>query len=539
MIVAEGGTAAADVLKDLQPDQSELLAISNEMAVVCDLEGSVRWADARAEHILGVRTGVSFVGLVADGAQDKARRLLETARNERTDMWELVLQLGAGPVLTAWRGAPTDGGALLVGSLLPRYYDELQARMNAVIGDLAALQRETESQRRQLADTHLRNKSLLEAERAAHIVVEDERRRLQQVLDSLPEGIVILDRQGRYTVANAAANDMMGIELTGQTVASTSDTAYGARDMDGKPIPSRMLPGHRSVLDGDVVRGEQLVVRNAKTGRDVPLLVNSVPLYESDGNLAGAVTVFQDISAIKELELEKDHFLATVSHDLKNPLAGIKGWIQILSRRTRGLPEDQRERWQRDLGTVETAANRLGAIIEELTDLTHLQMGRQLELHTTHVDLVELAGRVLAEHRQVAHKHALRLQSGDGSLVGDWDATRIGRVVGNLISNAVKYSPDGGDIQVAVAREAVDGVGWAVLSVQDSGIGIAEQDLPRVFDRFFRGRNAAKRFAGTGVGLAGARQLVEQHGGTIEVRSQEGAGSTFTVRLPLAHTPDA
>lgn len=91
-----------------------------------------------------------------------------------------------------------------------------------------------------------------------------------------------------------------------------------------------------------------------------------MPLYEGDGQLAGAVTVFQDISAIKELELEKDNFLATVSHDLKNPLAGIKGWIQILRRRARATPAEQRERWQRDLGTVETAANRLGSIIERI-----------------------------------------------------------------------------------------------------------------------------------------------------------------------------
>lgn len=103
--------------------------------------------------------------------------------------------------------------------------------------------------------------------------MEVERRRLQQVLDSLPEGIVIVDGEGRYAVANAAANDMIGVELRGQTLASTPEPVYEARDMRGNRIPARRLPGHRSALDGEVVRGEQVLIRNEKNGRDIPLLV--------------------------------------------------------------------------------------------------------------------------------------------------------------------------------------------------------------------------------------------------------------------------
>lgn len=115
---------------------------------MCNFEGTVRWADARAQHVLSLHSGDSFARLAAAGAQEKAQRLLETACQERTDFWELVIEIDERPALTAWRGAPTAGGALLVGSLLPRYYDELHARVNAVMGDLATLQRETERQRR-------------------------------------------------------------------------------------------------------------------------------------------------------------------------------------------------------------------------------------------------------------------------------------------------------------------------------------------------------------------------------------------------------
>jgi signal transduction histidine kinase len=106
-------------------------------------------------------------------------------------------------------------------------------------------------------------------------------------------------------------------------------------------------------------------------------------------------------------------------------------------------------------------------------------------------------------------------------------------VLGNLLDNAIKYSPDGGDIAVTIALAEADGQRQAVLSVQDHGIGIPAGDLPHVFERFFRGTNVAGRIRGTGIGLAGSRQIVEQHGGTLTVESREGEGSTFTVRLPL------
>jgi PAS domain S-box-containing protein len=526
------------VLSRQAPDQSTVLSISNEVALVCDASGVIQWTDARAERLLAVHVGDAFASLAQVGSQDKARRLLEAACVARSDMWELVMHAEGRFTIMAWRGTPVPGGALLVGSLLPQHYAHLHDELSAVLSDLATLQRETERQRKRLASLQAQNEALLVAERNARSLVEVERNRLQQVVDGLPEGIIIADSNGHYVLANAAATELLGVELTGVSMPKPDEIlAFGARSLDGEPIPARHLAAHRSAVYGEIIRGEQLVIRNASDGRDVPLLVNSVPLRGSDGELVGAVAVFQDISAIKELEQQKDNFLATVSHDLRNPLAGIKGWIQILRNRARRLPEDHREKWQQDLGTVEMATNRMSAIIDELTDLTQMQMGRQLELHRTDVDLFEVVHRVLAEHQQLAQKHNVRVHPLEEHCVGSWDPTRLGRVIGNLISNAIKYSPDGGDIDVEVSRERSGGVDWAVLSVRDQGIGIPEQDLPRVFERFFRARNAETKFAGTAIGLAGARQLVDQHGGTIEVRSQTGVGSTFIVRLPLTLEP--
>jgi signal transduction histidine kinase len=402
---------------------------------------------------------------------------------------------------------------------VPHEYEAVQQKMADVTRQLATLQRETARQQRELM--------------RAHAEVEAEQQRLQQVLDQLPEAIVVADRNGALVVVNKAGRGVLGGDVVGKPMPAGDDPAFGARRADGSPIPARELPLQRSALRGEVVLGEQIVVAAADSGRDVPLLINSTPLCDADGQLAGAVAVFQDITPIKEFERQKDDFLATVAHDLKNPLAAIKGWIQILGRRARKLPGTDRERWQHDLGTIEGTATRMTGMIDELLDLTHLQMGRPLDLRPEPMDLVALAHRVAAEYQQLTEAHTIGVRSELASLAGRWDQARLERVVGNLLSNAVKYSPDGGEVILSLATEESANGQTAVLSVRDEGIGILPDELPHVFDRFYRGTNVVGHIAGTGIGLAGARQIVEQHGGSMAVESTPGGGSTFIVRLPL------
>jgi signal transduction histidine kinase len=129
----------------------------------------------------------------------------------------------------------------------------------------------------------------------------------------------------------------------------------------------------------------------------------------------------------------------------------------------------------------------------------------------------------------------VRVETDLADLVGRWDRGRLGRVLDNLLSNAIKYSPGGGEVVVALSSQD----GWAVVAVRDQGVGIPVAELSRVFDRWFRGRNVSGRMRGSGIGLAGTRQIVEQHGGSIEVTSEEDVGSTFTIRLPLTEPMQA
>ncbi|HEY8492209.1 MAG TPA: ATP-binding protein [Dehalococcoidia bacterium] len=230
----------------------------------------------------------------------------------------------------------------------------------------------------------------------------------------------------------------------------------------------------------------------------------------------------------------RDEFLTAASHDLKGPLTVIRGLAQHLRRAALGLDGTAAATLREGLDGIEDAAVRMSALIAELVDVAHLQMGRPLQLRRGPVDLVALARRAVQEQQRTAARHAVRLEAAVPELVGSWDADRLERVLLNLLSNAVKYSPDGGEVLVTVAAEGGPERAHAILRVEDRGLGIPPADLPHIFDRFYRGANVAARIPGTGVGLAVARHIVEQHGGTIAAESREGAGSRFTVRLPLA-----
>ncbi len=233
----------------------------------------------------------------------------------------------------------------------------------------------------------------------------------------------------------------------------------------------------------------------------------------------------------------RDAFLAGASHDLKNPLTVIRGTAQILQRRIARQGAIPVEQMTSGLSSIERAATQMASLIEEMLDVARLRAGRTLDLERLPTDLVALAREAVVSHQQAAEVHRLRLETDETELVGMLDRSRIARVLANLLSNAVKYSPKGGEIVVRVERARDLAGEWAVLSVSDQGVGIPAEDLPFIFDQFRRSENVVGHIAGTGIGLAIVRQVVEQHGGSITVHSRQGAGSTFIVRLPLTPGP--
>lgn len=239
------------------------------------------------------------------------------------------------------------------------------------------------------------------------------------------------------------------------------------------------------------------------------------------------------LEALQDATRTRDEFLAAASHDLRTPLTAILGVAQMLRRReARGTLEPAR--FLEALRSIEGAARQMSAIIDELLDLARLRIARPLDLHKQPLDLVALARQVMDQCQQITDRHEILLETTVASLVGDWDGSRLERAMANLLGNALKYSPDGGRVTLSLGQEGEGPNDWAVVSVRDEGLGIPAAELPRIFEPFRRASNVVGRISGTGIGLAAVRQVVEQHGGTVSAVSEEGRGSTFTLRLPLA-----
>ena len=469
-------------------------------------EGARRIYGYTTEEMVGKRDLAALHAGNGETAKKVGELLRTAARQGKSEgVMEHVRKGGRRFPVSATISRREDADGLSIGYVL-------------VARDITAQQR-AQAQRLQLIE-----------EQAARSEAEAARDRLQQVIDVLPEGIILVDVHGHVFLSNAAADEIAGRDLAAPSEVLFGD--FGLLHLDGTPYEPAELPLARIVQQGEVVRGEQLLLPYGTTERQVPVLVNGAPLRDKQGGLHGGVAVFQDISPIKELERQKDAFLAAASHDLKNPLTAIKARAQILQRQALRMKGTEGQRIVDGLRAIDQTATRLTAMINELLDVARLQMGRPLLLDRQQIDLAEVARQVIAELQPSTDRHDIEIKAPTDAILGLWDRARLERVVSNLVSNAIKFSPEGGRVSLVVRDEEREGEPWVALDVHDEGVGIPAEDVPRIFERFYRGSNVAGAIEGTGLGLTGSRHIVEQHGGLLLVESEQGRGSVFTVLLP-------
>lgn len=386
-------------------------------------------------------------------------------------------------------------------------------------------------------------------EQRVHVETEARRALLQLILDELPSSVYLVrGRDARLVLANRAAATVWGVPwLLGQPMREfLEENRIRVLGADGHPLSLEQLATLRAVQYGEKVHQLQVTIHRPD-GTALPVLVNAVALdthhfnaspsplapYSGERAEPAAIVVHQDVTALKEAEQLKDEFIGIAAHELRTPLAILKGFVQTLLNQTaRGKGPALAEWQQKSLQSIDLATDRLVDLAEDLLDVTRVQAGR-LELQREPTDLVALARRVLARRQLTTERHALTLVTALLHLVVHADPRRMEQVLSNLIGNAIKYSPEGGAIEVAIRAEHE--THEALLSVQDQGIGIPLHEQAQVFGRFARASNAqAYGIRGTGLGLYLCRELVEQHGGRIWLESAEGRGSTFFVALPLA-----
>lgn len=382
------------------------------------------------------------------------------------------------------------------------------------------------------------------------ILAETEARRalLQTVLDELPSSVYLVRGQdARLVLANRAAATVWGAPWPlGQPMADfLKENGIRIFSIEGHILAPEELAPLRAVQNGETIRQHQEVIRHPD-GTTLPVLVNAVALDAHDLNVApfdlqkhsdteqvpAAIVVTQDVTALKETERLKDDFIGIAAHELRNPLAILKGYAQTLIVQTARGNGPELADWQIEaLQSIDQSSLRLVELIDDLLDVTRLQAGR-LELHPEPTNLIALAKRTISRLQVTTEKHTLSLHTSLEHLVLNIDTQRIEQVLSNIISNAIKYSPEGGPIEISIREDSKKNM--ALLSISDHGIGIPVYQQAHVFARFMRADNARLYgIGGTGLGLYISRELVERHGGRIWFESAEAQGTTFYIALPI------
>lgn len=338
-----------------------------------------------------------------------------------------------------------------------------------------------------------------------------ERDKLTAILSSMTEGVLAVDKEGKILLVNQAASNTFGL---------------GNKVM-GRPIWEVLQNEQINPLVKETLRsGESQIseLTNLSPSEKV-FRLHITPIRDSQGEL-GVAIILHDITDLKKLEKMRVEFVANVSHELKTPLASIKGFVETLQEGALNEPENA----MKFLSIIERHTNRLTDLINDLLSLSKIESG-ETPLELKRIKLLPFINKTVAtfDDRIRKKRHSLTVNVQDGSLEIAADKALLDQALSNLLDNAIKYTPPGGKITVS----ATDTGRHIELAVSDNGIGIPEQDLPRIFERFYRVDKARSReMGGTGLGLAIVKHIVLAHGGTVFAKSKSGQGSTFTITFP-------
>ncbi|HEV2211650.1 MAG TPA: ATP-binding protein [Verrucomicrobiae bacterium] len=333
----------------------------------------------------------------------------------------------------------------------------------------------------------------------------------EALFDSMAEGLLLLDQDGRIHLANRAFNQLFGVSrhIRSQTIIEALRLHELAELVDFLGKQKQVL-GHELKLSRPNERWLQ---------------INGAALFNGNGKRTGTVLVFHDLTRLKQLEGTRQEFVANVSHELRTPLSLIKGYVETLLDGAREQPDLA----LKFLRTIDRNAERLKLLIEDLLTISELESGR-VKLHLQSVAVRDVTDKVLADFKARAEARKVKLVDATQDLRVRADPDRLEQVLGNLVDNAIKYGRNEGT--VTIRAQAVDS-GQVELAVADDGPGIPPEALERVFERFYRVDKARSREqGGTGLGLSIVKHIVQTHGGKAWARSKPGEGATFLFTLP-------
>ena len=345
---------------------------------------------------------------------------------------------------------------------------------------------------------------------------------LDAILESAADGIFILDPSYRFTRFNRACSSLMGYKaesVIGQQhneiirwLNRESGTSLEDAESGGWPLSAQAT----LYIEGDLI---------TKDGGAVSVGITYAPAFDEAGELLSIVATVRDITKFREAEELKSTFISIISHELRTPVALIKGYVGTLRR------EDARwdsEVVEDSLAVIEEEADHLSGMIDDLLDASRLQAGA-LKLNHSQVSINHLAQQMADRFKTQSDQHDFQMDFPSDFPIVYADETRLMQVMGNLLSNAVKYSPDGGKVTISGATKQNE----VVICVHDEGPGIAVEDVPRIFNLFYRSNETSRKIKGAGLGLFLAKAVIEAHEGRIWVDDRVKNGACICFSLPI------
>ncbi len=345
----------------------------------------------------------------------------------------------------------------------------------------------------------------------ANLNLELEKRMIESIIKNMEDAVIAINRNSRIIFLNKKAEKIFHLK---------------AKDVINAPVEyhikkSDIIGGFlKSVETKSTIKMEFVMPLSEE---DHVFAAVFASIIDEEETFAGSVAVFRDITEVKKLDNLKTEFLNMIAHELRTPLTPIMAYTQLLLIKT--LTEEKVKKYA-TLMFRET--QRMGNMLNDLLDLSRIESGKGLIMNIIPTDLKQLAENVYTTFKDSSPKHTILLDAPENLLVNA-DRDKMTQVLINLLSNAMKYSPDGGEIKISL----YDGDGNAYISVKDSGIGIPEDLIPNLFEKFYRVQDKkVNKIQGTGLGLTIVKKIMEYHKGGIKVESTEGKGSTFTVYMP-------
>ena len=497
---AKGNTIASTSVQEPYPDYTDqaIIAAMNGTASFSsgkkstDTFGLLKEWMSYAAPILGEDDSVAYIIYTRLDAGDMRTSLEQTTKTIiiavaislllAVIMGYVFAQTLTGPILALTKGAKNMAEGNLVQSLKVRSTDE--------IGQLT-------SSFNYMASELTKNMS----------EIYQEKNRLEILLHNMSDGVISFSKDGEFMLANTAATEMLEVDTI---------------DMDFSTF----------IRKYDINSGVYLDVGN-EPSKKVTFPVGKqfigatfTPYYNAAGQIEGLVVVLQDITEQKKLDDMRKEFVANVSHELRTPLTTVKSYTETLMD---GAMEDK-EIAMEFLGIIDSEADRMAFLVRDLLQLSRFD-NKQVHLDITEIDMNEFLSLTVKQnkiHAEAKHQE-LSFIPYDENVIIHGDRDRVGQVVNNIVTNAIKYSLEQASIKIYLTEDET----YYIISVKDTGMGIAREDLPRIFERFYRVDKARSRaMGGTGLGLAIAREIMESHGGRLSAESEYGKGTTMTMWFP-------